>query len=260
MCIETNFLLHLPLNHFSFYVFVFGATLTQYNMHYYVKTTANIGSHRLAWSSSHRNIHLALIGLGIAMIIFSLFYFHLTHFRFLILLGLIAFLYSVPSLPFKNKKRIKDFGLLKITTLSLLWTLVTVWFPIVENDVPVVTFQFIFFRRLLFIFILCLLFDIRDIPTDTGSNIRTLPVILGSKRAFYLAWVLLALFALLSIIQYFRDHNISILIVMLLSGVATAIVINGSRRRTGDVYYLAVVDGMMLLQALLVIAAELFFR
>ncbi|MEO8823758.1 MAG: hypothetical protein ABI366_09285, partial [Ginsengibacter sp.] len=129
-CIETNILLGLPLNSFSFYCFVFGATLLQYNLHYSTKKIAIKNSERLQWSLKNKKIHFYLLIIGALLILFSFFSFHLKHFLILACLGAISFLYSFPFLPFGKRRRIKDYGFLKIVTLSLLWTLVTVWFPV----------------------------------------------------------------------------------------------------------------------------------
>ena len=82
MCIETNVLLHLPLNDIPFYLFVFGATLVQYNMHYLFKTRAVVNSKRLAWSLRNKQLHLIFIVAGALFIIYSLFSFRLHHFLF----------------------------------------------------------------------------------------------------------------------------------------------------------------------------------
>jgi 4-hydroxybenzoate polyprenyltransferase len=256
LCVETNLLLHLKLNNLPFYLFVFGATLVQYNMHYLFKTTAIANSKRLAWSLKNKSIHIILIAFGVALILYSLFSFHLNHFIFLLGLGTISFLYSFPFLPFTNKKRIKDFGLLKIITLSLLWTLVTVWFPADEANFSGLSFQLIFIRRFIFIFILCLLFDIRDIPVDRKENIATLAVQLGVKRSFALCYLLLVTFALLSILQFIYLPDAPQLIAMVLSALATWLTIEFSKKNNSDVFYLACVDGVMLLQAALVIFAS----
>ena len=256
MCVETNLLLHLPLNDISFYLFVLGATLVQYNLHYLFKTTAVENSARLAWSRKNKGTHEVLIAAGTALIIYSLFSFHLHHFIILLAFGIIAVLYSFPFLPFANKKRIKDYGLLKIVTLALLWTLVTVWFPVDQTDFSEISFQLIFLRRFIFIFILCLLFDIRDTEIDSKENIATLSVKLGVKTSYFLCYLLLLIFITLSVVQFIYLPERIQLAAMLLSAAATALVIEYSKKNNSDIVYLALIDGMMLLQALLVIFAS----
>lgn len=259
MCIETNLLLHLPLNNLPFYLFVFGATLVQYNLHYFFKTTAVINSKRLAWSLKNKSIHKFLIVFGLILITYSLFSFQLRHFIILLILGALAFLYSFPLLPFSNKKRIKDFGLLKIITLALLWTLVTVWFPVDQINVSGLSFQLIFIRRFIFIFILCLLFDIRDTEVDRKQNIATLAVKLGIKKSLLLCYLLLLIFIALSVIQFLYIPDWIQLSAMLLSAAATGFTIEQSKKNDSDVVYLACIDGMMFLQAALVIFASLIW-
>lgn len=173
----------------------------------------------------------------------------------LFVLGAISILYSFPLLPFAHKKRIKDFGLLKIVTLSLLWTLVTVWFPVSDNNYEGFSFYLIFLRRFIFIFILCLLFDIRDTEVDRAEKISTISVKLGLKKSYIVCNSLLILFVIISLIQFFFIPDASQLIAMLLSAIATFIIITLSKKNNSDIIYLACVDGMMLLQALLIIFA-----
>jgi 4-hydroxybenzoate polyprenyltransferase len=251
-CMETNILLGVPLNNFSFYAFVFGATIVQYNLHYIVKKVAAKDSARLRWSLRNKNIHLILLIAGSFLILFSLFSFHLEHFFILFILGCVSFLYSFPFLPFAKKKRIKDYGFLKITTLALLWTLVTVWFPVSGHAYDTGLFIFVFIKRLLFMFILCLLFDMRDIEVDNSEDIKTLAVVLGHKKSYTLSYLLLFVFVLLSVAQYFYFPQMRFLIPMILSAAAAFVTIEITKKSNSDFVYLAGIDGMMLLQAILV--------
>jgi len=252
LCMETNILLGLPLNHFSFYCFVFGATLAQYNLHYFAKTVAVTGSQRQAWSQNKKQLHLILLILGGALILFSFFSFHLKHFIILGCLGAISFLYSFPFLPFEKKRRIKDYGLLKILTITLLWTLVTVWFPVNSMSVANELFLLIFFKRFVFMFVLCLLFDVRDMEIDSSDNINTLAVMIGKKRSYFLSYTLLFIFVVLSFVQYFYLPQTGFLIAMLISAAATFLTIELTKKTNSDYIFLAGIDGMMLLQAILV--------
>jgi 4-hydroxybenzoate polyprenyltransferase len=258
-CIETNLLLHLPLNSISFYCFVFGATLAQYNLHYLVKTSAVKNSQRLAWSLKNKNLHKILLAIGIILILFSFLSFRLHHFIILGILGVIAFLYSLPVIPTGNKKRIKDYGFIKIFTLSLLWTIVTVWFPVVNFSFEKNIFVLVFLRRFVFMFVLCLLFDIRDIEIDRKENINTIAVILGKKRSYFLAYILLFVFIILSLFQFYYFNDKGILIAMLLSAIITFFTVEVTKKINSDFIYLAGIDGMMLLQALLVYLVGLKF-
>ena len=252
LCIETNILLGVPLNNFSFYCFVFGATLVQYNLHYLLKKEAVPNSERLRWSQKNRTIHVIFLLTGILLILFSFFSFYLEHFVILALLGCIAILYSFPFLPFGEKRRIKDYGFLKIITLALLWTLVTVWFPVNGWQTDHGLFAFVFAKRFVFMLVLCLLFDVRDIEIDSKEYINTLAVVLGKKKSYLLSYILLLLFVALSFLQYYYLPQMNFLIAMIVSAIATWITIEITKKTNSDFIYLAGIDGMMLLQPILI--------
>jgi 4-hydroxybenzoate polyprenyltransferase len=251
-CMETNILLGLPFNNISFYCFVFGATLAQYNLHYLVKSIAVKDSHRLAWSQRHKQLHLILLVAGILLILFSFFSFHLKHFIILASLGGISFLYSFPFLPFGEKKRIKDYGLLKILTITFLWTVVTVWFPVNSMPFDNNLFWLVFVKRFVFMFVLCLLFDMRDIEIDRQENINTLGVKLGLRKSYQLSYLLLIVFVIAAFAQYIYLPQKGFLIAMLISALVTLFIIEWTKKNNSDYIYLAGIDGMMLLQALLI--------
>lgn len=256
LCMETHTLIGIPFNNFSFYCFVFGATLLQYNLHYLVKKKAHIHSERFDWSQQHQLLHKVFAALGALCITISLFSFHLQHFIVMAVLCVLASLYSFPLLPFK-KKRLKDFGLMKILLLSLEWALVTVWFPLAEQGVHSAIFWLIFIRRFVFMFVLCLAFDIRDMEGDTQENIGTIPVAIGIKKSYILADILLVLFVLLSAVHLYINQDLIQFNALLLSALATRYIIQLTKKNNSDYLYLLGVDGMMLLQALLVMIGRL---
>ena len=101
-------------------------------------------------------------------------------------------------------------------------------------------------------FILCLLFDMRDIEIDSNQQINTLAVILGRKKSYFLAYILLIVFIGLSIAQYRYFPHSGFLTAMLISAAATFVTIEITKKNNSDFVYLAGIDGMMLLQAVLV--------
>ena len=251
LCMETNILLGIPLNHWSFYCFVFGATLVQYNLHYYFKQPTGFPSERDDWSVRHRGTQKGLLALGTLLILGSVGFLQPRHFGVLAVLSLVALFYSLPLLPF-GKRRLKEYGYLKILLLSLEWTLVTVWFPADQSGIDPTSYWLVFARRFIFMFVLCLLFDIRDAEADRAAGIRTLPVRMGLPRPYLLADLLLLVFLLASAWQLARTGQFVFFHAMLLSAACTRLVIQLSKSRNNDYVYLAAVDGMMLLQAILV--------
>lgn len=252
LCMETNLLLGLPFNSFYFYLLVFSATLGQYNIHYYIKREANPDSDRFFWSVQHRNVHLILNIIGAIGLIIGLFHLKPKNFIVLGIIAAFTILYSFPFLPFRKKKRLKDFGLLKIFTLSYVWTLITVWFPVITFTKVTPDFQLVFIQRFVFMFALCLAFDIRDVESDGKSGIHTLPVALGKRKSYQVINLSLVLFLIVSLMHFRISLHFMQLNGMILSALATYFIIEYARTRNTDMIYLAGVDGMMLLQAVLI--------
>ncbi|MGH2644721.1 MAG: UbiA family prenyltransferase, partial [Chitinophagaceae bacterium] len=252
LCMETNLLLGLPFNSFYFYLLVFSATLGQYNIHYYIKREANLDSDRFLWSLQHKKIHLILNIIGAIGLIIGLFHLKPKNFIVLGIIAAITILYSFPFLPFKKRKRLKDFGLLKIFTLSYVWTLITVWFPVITLTKVTPDFQLIFIQRFVFMFVLCLAFDIRDVESDGRKGIHTLPVVLGKRKCYQLIILSLVIFLVVSLMHFRIALHFMELIGMILSALATYFIIEYGKTKNTDMLYLAGVDGMMLLQAILI--------
>ena len=101
-------------------------------------------------------------------------------------------------------------------------------------------------------FVLCLLFDVRDIDIDRSDNINTLAVMLGKKSSYFLSYTLLLLFVILSFVQNFYLPQNGFLIAILISAAATFLTIELTKKTNSDYIFLAGIDGMMLLQAFLV--------
>ncbi|ULQ57163.1 UbiA family prenyltransferase [Flavihumibacter rivuli] len=252
LCMETNLLLGLPTNHWSVYAFVFGATLVQYNLHYFFKPDKPIITERARWTAANRNNQVRMLAIGGLMVLVSLWWLQPRHFLVMVVLAILAALYSFPLLPFR-RKRLKEYGGLKIILLSLEWTLVTVWFPVDQTGLDPADFWLVMVRRFIFMWVLCLAFDIRDREVDALDGIRTLPVRWGVGRAYLFTDIALGFFVLLSAWQLARTGAFAFFHAMLLSALCTRIVIQATKRMNNDYLYLAGVDGMMLLQALLVV-------
>ena len=170
------------------------------------------------------------------------------------ILGVVTFAYFLPILPFRNKKRLRDFGWLKITVLAGVWTIATSVLPMVYWQKNIDHYPFEILIRLLFIFTLCVIFDIRDMQTDQENNINTLPQKVGIKNSYRLINITLTLFVVLSIMQYYRFHEMERLVSAMLTAIITRIVVTYLQKWPSDRAYLILADGVMLLYAVLVLS------
>ena len=92
-----------------------------------------------------------------------------------------GFLYSLklhPVIP-----RLKDIPVMKSITVALSWSCVCTLLPAVNStDVAEVTIASVFYFILAKVFIDATLYDVRDIEGDKATGIRTIPVLIGTRK------------------------------------------------------------------------------
>lgn len=249
MATEKLLLGRVPEPGTALHWFVLANTLCIYNLHYFIKKIPAGVSDRADWSLQHRWVHPLLIALGGVISLVCLFYLPLKVIAVSVGLGILSLGYSLPILPFPQKKRLKDWGLLKLFLLSVVWTSVTVLMPMLYWNKSFEAYEVEFLLRFTFMLPLCIAFDIRDMETDKENSIYTLPNAIGLQRCFRLMDGCLVLFAALALWQYARYPIVHRLWSGLAIIIATKIVLVLSRRYRSDIYYLLFIDGMMLVYA-----------
>jgi 4-hydroxybenzoate polyprenyltransferase len=172
------------------------------------------------------------------------------------ILGVFAVSYFMPTLPLPEKKRLRDHGLLKILVLTAVWTAATAILPIMDEGARVIDYPFELVLRFVFVFALCILFDIRDMQVDSSKNIITLPNKIGVESAYDLVHLSLLLFIILSMVQHLRHPSAGRLFAAVLTSGVTALVARYVRRHPGHKAFVAMTDGMMLLYAVLILLME----
>jgi 4-hydroxybenzoate polyprenyltransferase len=222
-----------------------------YNLHFLLKRSLPQVSDRLRWTVKHKKWHYAVFFTGLALSGFGIFFLSWPIMIACALLGILSFMYTLPLLPFA-KTSLRDFGWLKIITLTLVWTIVTSVLPLLYWKKSLLDYPYEVLIRFIFLFTLCVSFDIRDMQTDLRRDIRTLPNLIGERNSYRLMDASIALFIILSVIQYLRYPSTSRLIAEILSAVATRLVIMYTKKHFSDRVYLGMVDGMMLLYGCLI--------
>lgn len=242
-----------PLLFTRLHALVFGCSLLVYNIHPAVKKRASstIGLPRL--TKYHQPVYAMLAIIGVILAAIALPEMTANMFFVCAMLGFISFAYTLPILPFKNKRRIRDIGWLKILSLTAVWTIVTSVLPMLYWHVNIERFPFEVLLRGTFIFVLCIIFDIRDVQADKISNINTLPHMIGLPNSYRLMNAALLLFCVLGVVQYLRHPIWYRMGAVLITAVVTRIVAEYLKTNNTERAYLVYADGMMMLYALLVL-------
>lgn len=183
--------------------FVFYATITGYN---FVKYFGLAKFH-----------HRSLAGWLKAIQIFSLLCFVLMCYYgfqlptqtliYIAVFGVVTFFYAIPFLPkrlFIDKHHnLRSIGGLKVYVIALVWTGVTVFLPVLSNEISINTDVLITaIQRFLFVILLMLPFEIRDLKFDS-LKLSTIPQKIGLKSTKIIGSVLAII---LFFLEFFKDE------------------------------------------------------
>ncbi len=194
----TEFYFNLPYNEELDY-FIFYGTITGYN---FVKYAGIAKLHHMSLTKNLRLIQL----FSLLCFLLTLFYAFQLPQQILILFlpfSLLTLFYAVPI--FKGlTKNLRNITSLKIIIVALVWSGVTVLLPLIAGSLKINTAMvFYLVARFLFVMILILPFDIRDMQFDK-KHLQTIPQLIGIKRTKKLGFVLLGI---TMIIEFFSVPN-----------------------------------------------------
>ncbi len=253
---STRLLLHSspPLN---LSAFVFFATVCSYNFHWYLTPYSATSSQRMQWTLQHKTLHLVLYFVGVIGSIVSFFSLR-EHWMALAFGAFVTFLYSAPKLPQDFFKALKNIAIGKTFFLAFVWMYVTTMLPIFVSNVPWrPEFTLFALNRFLLIYAICILFDYRDREDDKRAGIRSMITLLNEKGIDRLFTLSIVLFVISSIALYAYNYTLYTIIILLTPGIITAAISKYSKKHFSDYLYYFVLDGLMMLSALMVLAFRL---
>lgn len=184
--------------------FVFFATVTGYN---FVKFFGVAKFHHRSLAGWLRVIQVFSLLAFLAMCYF-VFYLEVESLVLIGILGVVTFFYAIPvMIPkhylFDDYKNLRQIGGIKVYVIALIWMFTTVFFPIVNNDVPIDSEVVIMgVQRFCFVLVLMLPFEIRDLNYDS-LKLATIPQKIGIKKTKIIGVLLLMVFLML---DYFKEE------------------------------------------------------
>ncbi len=263
--LETYLLLGVPLKLDGLSLLVFFATLSLYNLHRllnYKRIRPEDYGLITAWSAKHWFTILMLAIIGAGGVAFFVFQTTLTVFAVLAALAATSVLYELPIIRYGKKfHRLRNLWMYKSLMIVLAWSVATALLPAVNAGIPLTDYGFllIILERILFIFLIAVCFDARDIAFDAKDELKTIPIRYGMAFTQKLYKYISILFALVCTLHYFLlEQRFGVGLAMLLSAWATYFVVSKTNPRRSDYYYIFVVDGMLVLQFLLVAMFNFF--
>jgi hypothetical protein len=248
-------LIQQPLNiHLT--AFVFFATLCSYNFHYLLAhfSFQKKFSLQLLYNKYTGILLLLTGGIGV-LLVFSAASILLIN---VVIAFLLTFLYSLPLLPFKQLAFTRRAGFVKTLLLAFTWMFVTAYLPLSQTNAAFTTAGLLLMaNRFLFMLMLCILFDNRDVSVDKIHGLHSLATDLP---ATVMQLLMVVIFTALIVINFLLGNcGISSRQVLALqvAAIINVIIYFLSRKKQGYFFYYFVVDGMMVLMTLLTTIASI---
>ena len=274
LSVEAMLQQHFPVNGFWYFFLVFISTVLYYTYPYVRKCSFISTNLRTNWYTRNYDLVrwtqrfitivliLALIGF-LSRYRLALFHMPVNQWILVLIFPATAALYYGRS--FFNLRRI---GWLKPFMIGFIWAgLVTIYpvifYTLVHHSVYELNWvtALLFLKNMMFVAVLCIMFDIKDYATDYWNKLRTFVVEVGLKRTIFFILIPLAASGLLSFILYAVIHTFDEMKVILnvIPFLLLIVVALSLCRRRSIFYYLAIVDGLLMVKAVFGIIAITFF-
>jgi 4-hydroxybenzoate polyprenyltransferase len=238
-------------------VLVFFATMFIYASHrlvglFSVKEFLSEGRFKVI--NTYKNHIWIYTGIALVGLIYAFFQINFRLQMALVVPGLISVGYVIPFLGRTKEKtglRLRDLDWIKIFLIAIVWGYVTVILPILEVRAVEWADLLILLERMIFIFMITLPFDIRDLKVDEFNQVKTIPAVYGIPKTMQFvlfSFLFLMLLVILNYVilppkpLYFAVYG------LWLSLISTYIFIQISIDKTDDYYFTGLLDGTMLLQ------------
>ncbi len=244
----------------TFFIYNFSILLSK------PKQPENSPFKRVHWYSAHHKLMVVLTIVS-AILLLPLFFMVTVESRLLLIfLSFLSLGYGLPLFTAGNQK----FGLRNIPGLKLLligftWTLSVVLLPIIEakNNFFLLVYNkdilLLTTKRFLFITAMAIPFDIRDLFLDRKLGLKTVPVVFGEKNAYLLCQFLLAGYLILLFL--FKAHGFdSNFFALTITILLAEWLILRSKFEKNEYYYFFYVDGVLILQYVLMVGFDKVFR
>lgn len=264
MLVETQWFFEIPFKWDALAAFIFFGTFFDYNHHrfsWHFNPSHPFADLKRFFSSEVSNTLRISILVGFAGTAISFVLLDPKIIPVVLLFSIITLAYSLPMIKWKNKfMRLREITYLKIFVVAFVWSFVTVIIPLmyVSKEVSYVTVAIVFLRRLLFIYAITIPFEIRGIEIENSYGNRNLPMIYGVRRMKIVGIIFMGMFCLLSAVhELYFEFNITdrqnIFLPLLISAIVSGMLIAFYNSKRSEWYNAFFVDGMMILQLLLLL-------
>lgn len=280
LSIETSIQRNYPLNNYWYYILLFTATVMYYTKAYISEAIPDKNNKRAVWYLQHKQpiIQSQLI-LSIVCVISTFmlaknvwgFLLNMPwyHWAFLFIFPFTALLYYGIILPNHHLYNLRRTGWLKPFVIGFVWSGVVSIYPVlfysISQNQPYILSYFgliLFIKNMMFITVLCIMFDIKDYATDYNQELKTFVVRVGLRKTIFNILIPLSIFGFGIFLLYNIQHHFPAgrVIINTIPFVLLIIVAYSMYQRKSILYYLAIIDGLMLAKAICGIIGSTIFK
>ncbi len=269
LSIEASLQQHKPLNSVPYYLFVFVATVLYYTHAYIAEPSNNASNERSQWYFKNRGLVRISQVLFTIISILLVAYLAGTNWQRILQIGFLqwamvavfpvvaAFYYGSAS-PHRSTHNLRNNGWLKPFVIGFVWagavTVYPVLFSSIEQHtvyVPDLVNTLLFIKNFMYITMLCVMFDIKDYAADHNRQLKTFVVRYGLRKTIFYFLIPLSIIGLGTFLLYavMREFPLLRILINTIPFILLIIVAWSMHRRKSILYYLAIIDGLMLVKA-----------
>jgi 4-hydroxybenzoate polyprenyltransferase len=232
-------------------LFIFFATMCSYGFHSIINTIYPSTTERHRWNAKNKSILILLFLVSSAAVF--VYTWKLRGGIIFITTGAFAtFLYSAPNIPLRPFLWLRRIAVGKTIFLAGVWTYVTGMLPMLlsRHGLSAVHFYYLG-SRLFLVYAICILFDIKDRAEDRKKGIRALPTVLSEKSIRFIYFFSLSLSLTSAVMMLVTGIILPVFVFTLVPALLCMFIYNEAIKRKDDLFYYIVLDGMMMLPAIL---------
>ncbi|MEQ9063985.1 MAG: UbiA family prenyltransferase [Vicingaceae bacterium] len=259
LVIQTGLLLEPEMNYLFEALVVFLSTGCIYNLHRMQK------SGLVPWKKPDligfkKSLNPIMTLVFLIFLAPCFFFFERHHFAVFTIGGIFSIAYSFPIKVGSRWHNLRTIPFGKLPSIVFVWTLMSVVFPLGFESLGCMDYTLIVLLRIFFLLAITVPFDIRDMEADRIEGIKTIPILVGWRRSRSISLLFIALFSVVVIMAV----QISVLsmtkgLALIFSAILTSFLISRTSPVSLPSHFTFSVEGLSLVQTLILITACYFF-
>lgn len=268
LSIESAFQLQVALNPLTYYILIFATTVVYYTKAYLTENLSDANNKRAVWYvQNYRWVYISQIMFSI-IALFCLIILLKQTWQKIFQMSFIEWLlwFSVPivaglyyGIGFANLKNfnLRNTGWLKPFVIGFVWAGTITIYPILFQSLikplhfQLTSFEILFFiKNFMYITVLCIMFDIKDYATDYNHQLKTFVVQVGLRKTIFYILIPLCIIGFGTFLFYSISHhfNSARILINAIPFILILVVAYSMHRRKNIMYYLMIIDGLMLVK------------